>query len=73
MSAIKTPLNERQYVRLINVVDFDEPPLETYFIELEGTYVHKICAKFNDRIEDLFLPEDDYDFVKNGLTITRGN
>ena len=71
MSVKIIPLDRGQYLRLINVFDIDEEIVECNFVEIEGTVLTKIEIKYKDHEESIYPNREDYDFIRNGLTVTR--
>lgn len=68
-----TPLNKIQYLRFAKVSPLDEEPIMVYFVEIVGTVLTKFSIKYsNNHNQDLFLSNDDVNFIMNGVLALGG-
>ena len=71
-NVIKTPLNESQHLRLINMVRIKMPTIKTELVEIEGTAMKKILITYeNGSEENVYLGDDMFDFLMNGIKVVR--
>lgn len=72
MSVKKTKLNEDQTLRLINVLDINQPIRNAYLCEVNGTSVKKFAINYTNGEKESFYPmDDDINFIINGVVLTR--
>ncbi len=66
---VETPLNNEQTLRLINVANIEDKVVSASMVQVG--YIKKFEVKYESFNGDIFLREDDINFIMNGITLER--
>lgn len=66
---VETPLNNEQTLRLINVANIEDKVISASMVQVG--YIKKFEVKYESFNGDIFLREDDINFIMNGVTLER--
>lgn len=69
MEEKKTPLNNEQTLRLINVANLTDKVEAATMVQVGC--VKKFNVQFKNYSSDIFLHEEDIDLIMNGITLER--
>lgn len=69
MEEKKTPLNNEQTLRLINVANLTDKVEAAAMVQVGC--VKKFNVQFKNYSSDIFLHEEDIDLIMNGITLER--
>lgn len=65
----ETPLNNEQTLRLVNVANIEDKVISASMVQVGC--ITKFEIKYERFNGDIFLSEEDIDFIMNGITLER--